>query len=98
MFVMFDMVCTPAIPGILEKRFCVHVCEVVYRMYTCKTRHFGNETFCSCFFLLLRLCTHVRLRIVSTSLIFDVCVVVEDMYTYKIEHFGNWPLCLCLCY
>ena len=57
------------------------------------------------FVILCRVCTHVRLGILATSLCVYVCVVVEGIYTciegmYRCDagNFGNKTLCLCLCW
>ena len=50
------------------------------------------------FVLLYRLCTHVRMVILATSLCVYVCVVVEGMYTCNTGHFGNETLYLFFCY
>ena len=50
------------------------------------------------FLLLYRVCKHVILGILQTSLCVYVGFVVEGMYTCKTGHFGNKPLCLCLCF
>ena len=49
------------------------------------------------FVLLYRLCEHVRLRILATSLCVYVFFAVECMYICKTGHFGNDILCSYLC-
>ena len=49
------------------------------------------------FVLLLRVFTHIRLRILATSLSVYICGFVQGMYTCKTGNLGNEPLCFCLC-
>ena len=51
---------------------------------------------CIYVYVLLRVCTHVRLLISETCHCVYFCAVVEGMYTCNTGNFGNEPLCLCL--
>ena len=49
-----------------------------------------------CMFMLLKkICTHLILGVLETSLCGYVSVVVEGMYICKTGHFVNDILCLC---
>ena len=59
-------------------------------------RKFRQRPFVFLFVLLHRVCKHIRLGILETSLCVYVCVIVEGMCTCRTDHFGNETLGLYL--
>ena len=59
---------------------------------------FFQKAFVFMFVLLYRVCTHLRLVILETSLCVYVCVVVYGVYTRMTGDFRKELLCSCLCW
>ena len=58
---------------------------------------FWNQVFVFMSVLFYRVCTHLRLGVLESSLCVCVCVGVEGTYTCKTGNCGNMTFCLCFC-